>query len=381
MKLTKFILTLLISFSANVFATTEDDLAAQTGGMAFHLNKDDFNKQMKTNPQAFADAVVKQTINSNQMTSTQIPITALTSAGDNFKQFAMQIKPVVTAFDVEVESATTIGTINLFDPAGAVVKPSFVDARAVNGKMHTRLVFQNPPPGIWKIKIENSLPFTITASYTTESNRVIIWQAYNVPAVANGRIEFPVDPTVSNLSIVITAKTKMPVVQLLAPNQQPAPATDTSISATTFKSVDKPLPGVWTILVSSTEEFSVQIVGQSASFIVTQDFQHKVIGHEGLMFVPDHKSLMPGSLRTFALELISNQNAGLRNFKILLVDVNGNIISLIDVPDISRLNNWLDIKNIQVKIPDEDFRVMITGKDSAGFTYQRMGNYLYPVVK
>jgi hypothetical protein len=375
------ILVLTVFFSTTVFSSPEDDLAAQTGGVAMHLNKADFIKQMNTNPKAFTDAVVNQTLNCKILITTQIPLTEVPASIANIKEFSMEIKPVVSAFNIVIVSAGSIAAFTLYNPGGAIVKPDFINPRVTNGKMNTRLYVQSPAPGTWKIKIDDIQPITITASYTTESNRVILWQAYNVAPVANGRIRFPVDPTISNLSIVVSAKTKKPILQLLGPDNKPTTVTDTSLSATTFKSIEKPLPGIWTLLIASEEEFTVQIAGQSTSFIVKQEFQRKVLGHGGWMNIPDSKSLLAGSQKPFELELISNANMALSNFKILLVSLSGNVISETDVSTISRLNDWLDLQNLTLQIPNESFRVMITGKDSAGYIYQRMGNILYQVIK
>jgi hypothetical protein len=374
------IVTLLILISSAMFAAPEDDLAATTGGVAFHLNKADFNK----NPTGFANTIVKQTLNTQNIYTIPINMELKANPATHVSEYTLKITTDMPTLDIDIESATNtqdVEAVQLIDPKNTIVKP-FLNIHKINGKIKTNFTIPSPQPGIWRLQITDVFLPKVSASYQTEVHRVIIWEAYDVPAQANTLCEFTVDKALTDLSIAIGAKNKAPTVELFDPNHKQVTAVVTALGPSIFNSIAKPMPGMWTAKITSTENFSMQIVGQSFNFIVNQNFLRRVLGHEGMMNIPDDKTrLRPAVQKLFEMNFIYlNPSDSLQNFTFQLVSTSGKILSSTRVRAVSRTPNWIELIN-PLTIPAEDFRVMIIGKDNSGHLFQRMGNYLYQVNK
>lgn len=378
------IVSLLLFISSTISASDLDDLAAKTGGVSLHLNKAEFNK----NPTSFVNALVKQTANPLHIEIIPIPLQESASPTNTVREYSLQTTKDMPALDIQIDSTANIDAIQITDPTNTIVKP-LQNVHTLNNNIKTNLYSPNvrtnlyitaPHPGTWHLKITNTRPYTASASYHIEIDKVILWEAYDIPAHSNTKFTFPIDPRLTDLSIVVTAKNKPPTVELINPNQKPENAVSTVAGAAIFKSVAKPTPGIWTANLNSDENFSLQIIGQSSNFIVTQDFQHPVLGHEGMMDVTDHSPLQSGTQRLFQITFYANPQDQLNNFQIILISLSGKTLNTFNVVNNPSVMNtgWIQLKTT-ITIPPEDFRVMVIGKDNSSSPFQRMGNYLYKV--
>lgn len=133
--------------------------------------------------------------------------------------------------------------------------------------------------------------------------------------------------------------------------------------------VPSPAPGKWKLKVNGTGSCAVSVRGQTRLSILTL----RVVraggrpGHEGLF--PYDGPLTPGAKETLELSVYGAEK---QKVSVKLVGEDGRVLCKAHETERTEDTVYLDFK-----VPDRPFRILISGKDAKGFTFQRIGDRLF----
>ena len=133
--------------------------------------------------------------------------------------------------------------------------------------------------------------------------------------------------------------------------------------------VPSPVPGKWKFKVGGTGNCAVSVRGQTRLSILTL----RVVrvggrpGHEGLF--PYDGPLAPGAKETLELSVYGAEK---QQVSVKLIGEDGGGLCKAHETERTEDTVYLDFK-----VPDKPFRILISGKDAKGFTFQRIGDRLY----
>lgn len=210
----------------------------------------------------------------------------------------------------------------------------------------------------------------------------ILMIAYDIQAQNKIYYTFSIDPTISELMVLVTStkQNEIPKVSLVTPDQQPVANDAITINeSSVIIRVKNPAVGSWNLSIASPNPVSLQIKAISTLTIESQATYTKKLGREGSDYFPNNEKLSPSESVLFQIQMRVPKNK-LNQLYMAAVSEAGEILVHAEEVKLDQSGAegmvYVDGKII---MPAQPFRIMVTGLDETGKRFQRMGNYRFNV--
>ena len=224
---------------------------------------------------------------------------------------------------------------------------------------------------------EAAKAFQLVRESTRENVSTVLWASTNVTGSAQ-TFEIPVDSVTERITFTFSVDTKGTKLVLRQPSGREvvagSPATeDTELNCGRVITVVKPQAGTWHAQVSGTGTFWLQAQAQSDIYFIKAEFVELGgrLGHQGLFRIQGQ----PIAGRNAILQVsMSATKAETTDFA--LVSVRGDVLEKLHLKVTDPDRDFLELAG-EVKLPDQPFRIAVSGRDIKGMPYQRFDSPLF----
>ncbi|XP_069497129.1 von Willebrand factor A domain-containing protein 7-like isoform X2 [Ambystoma mexicanum] len=210
---------------------------------------------------------------------------------------------------------------------------------------------------------------------------VTLLQVRKTPPTSEQAFTFLIDTAVSNVSVYVTGK---PQFKLTNPDgvsytgfASPSPIASSQVAGNLERiSLTSPIKmGAWTLVVTSTLEFSLRVTGDSLVDLA-YDFVEEVGGrHPGIMKISGRpRAGAPANMIVLVTGLKSFPSMSFK--ELYLTDIQGTILQKLPLNRTASPDRFWAVSN---SLPKDQFLVMLNGEDGAGRSLQRLSTSLNTV--
>ncbi|WP_162601576.1 hypothetical protein [Occallatibacter savannae] len=219
--------------------------------------------------------------------------------------------------------------------------------------------------------------FHVVRESTRENVATVLWASAKL-AGAGQSFEVPVDSVTERITFTFSVDTKGTKLVLRQPSGQEvvagSPGTeDTELNCGRVITVVKPQAGMWHAEVTGTGTFWIEAQAQSEIYFIKAEFVELRgrPGHEG--FFKINGQPIAGQPATLQVSMSATQ---VETTEFELVNTKGEALEKLHLKTIDHDREFLELTG-EVKLPDQPFRIAVTGRDAKGMPYQRFDSPLF----
>ena len=212
---------------------------------------------------------------------------------------------------------------------------------------------------------------------TRENVSTVLWASAKLTG-AERRFEIPVDSVTERITFTFSVDTKGTRLVLRQANGQKvvvgSPGTeDTELICGRVITVVKPQAGMWHAEVSGTGTFWLEAQAQSDIYFIKAEFVELGgrPGHQGLFRIQGQP--IAGKPATLQVSVSATQ-AETTDFE--FASVQGDVIEKLHLNATDHDREFLELTG-EVPLPNQPFRVAVSGRDARGMPYQRFDSPLF----
>lgn len=224
---------------------------------------------------------------------------------------------------------------------------------------------------------EAAKSFHLVRESTRENVSTVLWASAKLAGSAQN-FDIPVDSVTERITFTFSVDTKGTKLLLRQPSGQEvvagSPATeDTDLNCGRMITVVKPQAGTWHAEVSGTGTFWLQARAQSDIYFIKAEFVELGgrPGHQGLFRIQGQP--IAGKPATLQVSMSASQT---ETNEFALVSTRGEVLEKLHMKPADHDREFLELMG-EVKLPDQPFRIAVTGRDAKGMPYQRFDSPLF----
>lgn len=224
---------------------------------------------------------------------------------------------------------------------------------------------------------EAAKAFQLVRESTRENVSTVLWASAKLAGSAQS-FDIPVDSVTERITFTFSVDTKRTKLVLRQPSGREvvagSPATeDTELNCGRMITVVKPQVGTWRAEVSGTGTFWLQAQAQSDIYFIKAEFVELGgrPGHQGLFRIQGQPIAgKPATLQ------VSMSAAETETTEFALVSARGDVLQKLHLKPADHDRDFLEVIG-EVTLPDQPFRIAVTGRDAKGMTFQRFDSPLF----
>jgi von Willebrand factor A domain-containing protein 7 len=211
---------------------------------------------------------------------------------------------------------------------------------------------------------------------TRENVSTVLWASAKVAGPQ--KFEIPIDSATERITFTFSVDTKGTRLVLREPNGQEVGASspgikDTGLNCGRLITIVKPQPGIWHAEINGSGTFWLEAQALSDIYLLKAEFVEvgERIGHEGLFRIQGQP--IAGRLATLQVSFSAGQT---RTAEVALVSARGDVLEKLHLKTTDPDREFLELTG-DVTLPNEPFRIAVTGRDAKGRLYQRFNSPLF----
>jgi von Willebrand factor A domain-containing protein 7 len=211
---------------------------------------------------------------------------------------------------------------------------------------------------------------------TRENVSTVLWASAKVAGPQ--KFEIPIDSVTERITFTFSVDTKGTRLVLREPNGQEVGASspgikDTGLNCGRLITIVKPQPGIWHAEINGSGTFWLEAQALSDIYLLKAEFVEvgERIGHEGLFRIQGQP--IAGRLATLQVSFSAGQT---RTAEVALVSARGDVLEKLHLKTTDPDREFLELTG-DVTLPNEPFRIAVTGRDAKGRLYQRFNSPLF----
>jgi von Willebrand factor A domain-containing protein 7 len=211
---------------------------------------------------------------------------------------------------------------------------------------------------------------------TRENVSTVLWASAKVAGPQ--KFEIPIDSATERITFTFSVDTKGTRLVLREPNGQEVGASspgikDTGLNCGRLITIVKPQPGIWHAEINGSGTFWLEAQALSDIYLLKAEFVEvgERIGHEGLFRIQGQP--IAGRLATLQVSFSAGQT---RTAEVALVSARGDVLEKLHLKTTDPDREFLELTG-DVTLPNEPFRIAVTGRDAKGMLYQRFNSPLF----
>lgn len=224
---------------------------------------------------------------------------------------------------------------------------------------------------------EAAKAFQLVRESTRNNVSTVLWASAKL-AGAGERFEIPVDSVTERITFTFSVDTKGTKLALRQSSGQEvvvgsAGTEDTELNCGRVITVVKPQAGMWRAEVSGSGTFWLEAQAQSEIYFIKAEFVELGgrPGHQGLFRIQGQP--IAGQPATLQVSMSATQ-AETTDFS--LVSPKGDVLEKLHLKTTDHDREFLELIG-EVKLPDQPFRIAVTGRDAKEMQYQRFDSPLF----
>ena len=224
---------------------------------------------------------------------------------------------------------------------------------------------------------EAAKSFQLVRESTRENVSTVLWASAKLMGSAKN-FEIPVDSVTERITFTFSVDTKGTKLVLRQPSGQEVVvgstgAEDTELNCGRVITVVKPQVGMWRAEVSGSGTFWLEAQAQSDIYFIKAEFVELRgrPGHEGLFRI--HGQPIEGKPATLQVSMSATQA---ETTEFALVSSKADVLEKLHLKATDRDREFLELTG-EVVLPNEPFRIAVSGRDTKGMPYQRFESPLF----